>query len=140
MGIALGRDHDHPQMMKEALSQYLAAAKHCIGPGVGLDFAAAVLLFAIIDAIGSLIVNQVEVDVGGRRLLVTKTKRFRVLNTKYFGQSLNDDQIERILNHAADRGFVKDVVIVGERHRPQRRRRGGLQIRQKRDEEQYQER
>src|SRR5207249_3037335 len=85
-------------MMKEALSQYLAAAKHCIGPGVGLDFAAAVLLFAIIDAIGSLIVNQVEVDVGGRRLLVTKTKRFRVLNTKYFGQSLNDDQIERIHN------------------------------------------
>lgn len=107
--------HDTPSsMLKESLDETLEAAKYCVeytktdkkwgefATGGCLGYPAAILLFSIIDSIGSYFRKNDTIDIviDGKKEKINATgwEHFKILNSKYFNQSLSKDFIIKLYN------------------------------------------
>ena len=96
------------EMLSLTLSEYLEAARVCLeyqkderwpGPGC-LGFPAGLLLFSVVDAIGSYVRGSSEVfDIDGKQRPIKHTgkEHFFVLNgAEYYGQALSEREIDHL--------------------------------------------
>ncbi len=99
-------------MLKESLPELLYAAKFCakyrkdchvwgkFKTGGCLGFPAAILLFSIVDSIGSYFRGNknIEITIDSKPTLIkgTGSEHFKILNSKYFNQDLSGDCIEAL--------------------------------------------
>ena len=99
---------DLASMLRESLPQYLQAAKLLMatraipGPGV-LGYPAAVLLFSVIDAIGSFHRGDrgVQIRIDNTIRWIKKTSdHFLILNGSYFHQTYSKSLLDRIYGQA----------------------------------------
>lgn len=100
---------NHKSQIRESLPEYLHVAKYCVEyrkpavpgqrPGC-LGYPAAVMLFSIVDTIGSFYrgSNDLIIEIGGKRRSIRRDahQHFYVLNSEYYGQSLDEDTIEKL--------------------------------------------
>ena len=90
-------------MLRESLPEYLCVAGYCVafrkdsswigaGPDACLGYPAALMLFAIVDAIGSYhrADPNFRVTVDDKSVPIRKsgTQHFYILNSEYYGQAL----------------------------------------------------
>jgi hypothetical protein len=99
-------------MLRESLKEYLKVAEYCIqfrkgpeewgaaGAGGCYGYPAAVMLFCIVDAIGSYHRGRKEfkVLIDGKEKSIKNdgSQYFYVLNSKYYNQVLSKSDIERL--------------------------------------------
>lgn len=93
-------------MLKESLPEMLEAAKLCIDYRKTdwwcLGYPAAVLLFSIIDSIGSYFRKNdgFQIQIYGKKRSIQETEdHFRILNSKYFNQKLSDTNIKTLYDN-----------------------------------------
>ena len=113
--------HSTPaSMLKESLIESLEAAKFCIDyrktdekwgdfkTGGCLGYPGAILLFSIIDSIGSYfrknLLFKIDIDSDGWH-------HFKILNSKYFNQNLSQDFINAL--YAKFRSFLTHISVLG---------------------------
>ena len=90
---------DELSMVRESLSQYLELARLGIDRADVLGYAAATLLFAFVDAVGSYHRRHptFRVRLEGEELAINQPHdHLRILNSAYFGLDLTGDQINRL--------------------------------------------
>lgn len=101
-------------MLKESLDETLEAAKYCAeykkthfkwkpyDTGGCLGYPAGILLFSIIDTIGSYyrknITFQIEVDSNMQTINADGWEHFKILNSKYFNQKLSTNFLKALYN------------------------------------------
>ncbi|MEP7377886.1 MAG: hypothetical protein ABI675_31095 [Chitinophagaceae bacterium] len=101
-------------MLKESLDETLEAAKFCANykkndpkwglynTGGCLGYPSGILLFSIIDTIGSYFKKkasfQVTVDSKSQTINASGWEHFKILNSKYFNQSLSSDFLKALYN------------------------------------------
>jgi hypothetical protein len=99
-------------MLKESLDETLEAAKFCsdykktdqkwgdFATGGCLGYPAAILLFSIIDSIGSYFRKNDEIEIiidrKKDRINAAGWEHFKILNSKYFNQSLSSDFLKKL--------------------------------------------
>lgn len=103
--------HSTPaSMLKESLNELIKAAKYCVtykktdkswgrfATGGCLGFPGAIILFSIVDAIGSYYRRNKEfkIKIEGKERIINGNsyEHFFILNSKYFGQNLTEDFIK----------------------------------------------
>jgi hypothetical protein len=94
-------------LIKEAMIEYLAIAEHCIitakPTGGCYGYPTALILFAIVDAIGSFYRGNTSftISVDGKKKTIKNTgsQHYFILNSDYYGQSLSDQDIKRLFNY-----------------------------------------
>lgn len=94
-------------LIREALSEYLAIAEHCLTTGKPTGgcygFPTALLLFSIVDAIGSFYRgnNSFEISVDQRRRTIKGAgfQHYFILNSDYYGQTLSEKDIQRLYDY-----------------------------------------
>lgn len=108
--------HDIPaEMLKESLVETLDAAKYCsyykkvdkkwgkYATGGCLGYPSGILLFSIIDSIGSYYRKNKEfkITIDGKPETINADgwEHFKILNSKYFNQSLSLDFIKKLYSH-----------------------------------------
>lgn len=101
--------HSSPtSLIQEAMSEYLDIAHHCImnGKPTGgcFGFPAALLLFSVVDAIGSYYRgnNSFVVTIDGKSKSIDGdgNKHYRILNSpNYYKMALSEKDIERVYNY-----------------------------------------
>jgi hypothetical protein len=92
------------EILKVSLPEIIEAAKFCVNHrkknGGCLGYPAAILLFSIIDSIGSYFKenNNIKIIIDGKSNITIKkaSEHFRILNSKYFNQNLSARNIEKI--------------------------------------------
>lgn len=100
---------DTPSMLRESLQEYLKVAEYCVefrkdpnewGSGGCYGYPAAVMLFCIVDSIGSFHDGKLDfkVMIDGREKSIRNggSQYFYVLNSKYYQQSLSGSDIDRL--------------------------------------------
>ncbi len=107
--------HDTPSsMLKESLDEYLEVAKFCyeykkiddkwkpFNKGGCLGYPGGVILFSIIDSIGSYFRNnknfKMQIDAKEVSINSVGWEHFKILNSKYFNQNLSEDFIKVLYN------------------------------------------
>ena len=105
--------HETPSsMLKESLDESLEAAKFCIdykktdkkwgefSTGGCLGFPSAILLFSIIDSIGSYFRKNknFEINLNGKKVKINSKgwEHFKILNSKYFNQNLSAEYMKQL--------------------------------------------
>jgi hypothetical protein len=94
-------------LVEEALTEYLAIAEHCITTGKPTGgcygFPTALLLFSIVDAIGSFYRGNnsftIAVDQKKRTINGTGFQHYFVLNSEYYSQALTEKDIQRLYDY-----------------------------------------
>jgi hypothetical protein len=107
--------HETPSsMLKESLDETIEAARYCVDyrktdkkwgdlATCGcLGYPAAILLFSIIDSIGSYFRKNdiIEILIDGKkdRINAAGWEHFKILNSKYFNQTLSSDFMKKLYN------------------------------------------
>ena len=107
--------HETPSsMLKESLDETLEAAKYGVdykktdkkwgdfATGGCLGYPSAILLFSIIDSIGSYFRKNdtIEILIDGKknRINAAGWEHFKILNSKYFNQTLSSDFMKKLYN------------------------------------------
>jgi hypothetical protein len=107
--------HDTPaSMLKESLDELLEAARFCsdykktekkwgqFNTGGCLEYPAGILLFSLIDSIGSYYRKNKDflIDVDGKTQSINGDGwvHFKILNSKYFNQNLSSDFLKALYN------------------------------------------
>src|ERR1700731_758955 len=101
-------------MLKESLDESIEAARYCVyysktdqkgekfKTGGCLGYPAGILLFSVIDTIGSYFRkdNNVIIEIDGKKSAINATgwEHFKILNSKYFNQSLPSNYIKELYN------------------------------------------
>ncbi len=121
--------HETPaSMLKESLVESLAAAKYCsdyrktedkwgeFKTGGCLGYPSAILLFSIIDTIGSYFRKdksfKVTIDSKEQTIDSDGWQHFKILNSKYFNQNLSTDFIKAL--YLKFRSFLTHNSVLGE--------------------------
>ncbi len=94
-------------LIQEAMTEYLAIAEHCIMTGKPTGgcygFPTALLLFSIVDAIGSFYRGNTSftiiVDGKKRTIKGTAFQHYFILNSDYYGQALSEKDIQRLYDY-----------------------------------------
>jgi len=102
-------------MLEESLEELLEASKYCVEysksspqwddyrKGGCLGFPSGILLFSIIDSIGSYFRKNkdFEVMVDGKSTIINHSgwEHFKILNSKYFNQDLSADFLKTLYHH-----------------------------------------
>jgi len=94
-------------LIHEAMNEYLNIAHHCIMTGKPAGgcygFPAALLLFSIVDTIGSYYRGNANfsVKIDGKDLKVDGDgkKHYRILNSSFYNQNLSLKDIEKVYNY-----------------------------------------
>jgi hypothetical protein len=101
-------------LLRESVSEYIYIADYCVsfikdsqrGPqqtGGCLGYPAAVMLFSIIDVIGSFHRQDLKciVNVDGKNTIIRKGgfQHFYILNSPYYGQSLGEQTIRKLYDN-----------------------------------------
>ncbi len=94
-------------LIREALTEYLAIAEHCISTGKPTGgcygFPTALLLFSIVDTIGSFHRGNnsfsIVVDQKPRIIKAAGFQHYFILNSEYYGQTLTEKDIQRIYDY-----------------------------------------
>jgi hypothetical protein len=105
--MAMHRNED--SMLRESIYETLHLARYGItyrkldqswapyNTGGCLGYPSAMLLFSVIDAIGSRFKNKLAIPIDGQSVTITKTdEHFRIINSKYFEQNLSGKDIKTI--------------------------------------------
>ena len=127
-------EHDTPlSMLNESLPEMINVAQYCVSTkkithnwgqyntGGCLGYPGAIILFSIIDSMGSYLRknHNFKVPIDGSDKIIKKSgyQHFYILNSKYFNQKLGEDFIKRIydglrsrLVHNAIMG--KDITMI----------------------------
>jgi hypothetical protein len=105
----------HSSMLKESLDETLEAAKYCVeykkldnkwgkfATGGCLGYPGAILLFSLIDSIGSYFRKDktFEVIIDGKNEIINAAgwEHFKILNSKYFDQKLSAVFMHKLYNN-----------------------------------------
>lgn len=105
----MGIHRDLPSLIRESLPEYLEVAEYCVttekpappGRRAGCyGYPAAVMLFSIVDTIGSFYKGRsdLKIEISGKPMRITRDgdQHFYVLNSEYYGQSLDQRTIEKL--------------------------------------------
>ena len=120
--------HDTPiSMIKESLPEFLKAAKFCVDykkidaewkpndTGGCLGFPGAVLLFSVVDSIGSYFRKDkaFKVNLNGKLTSINSDgyQHLFILNSKYFNQSLSEEYIKVL--YAKFRSYLTHNNVLG---------------------------
>lgn len=107
--------HETPSsMLKESLDETLEAAKYCVdyrktdkkwgdfATGGCLGYPAAILLFSVIDSIGSYFRKndaiEILIDSKKDKINAAGWEHFKILNSKYFNQTLSAEFMKKLYN------------------------------------------
>jgi hypothetical protein len=100
-------------MAVEAIQEYLAASEKCLefrkSDGGCLGYPATLLLFCVVNALGTYLVGD-EVVIEGRKQKITSGEPFRVLNHPCFGLSFREREIKK-LEHAYRNKLAHAAII-----------------------------
>ncbi len=105
--------HDIPaSMLKESLDESLEAARYCVSyikkdgkwgqfaTGGCLGYPGAILLFSIVDTIGSYFRKNPDfkITIDGKEEIINAegAEHFKILNSKYFNQTLSSEFIKKL--------------------------------------------
>jgi len=92
---------DIKSLLRESLPQYLKVAECCVSRQFG--YPAAILLFSIIDTIGSYYRNNTNftiiIDGKSRQIKKDGIQHFYVLNSDYYGLNITEKQIKKIYDN-----------------------------------------
>jgi hypothetical protein len=108
--------HDAPSsMLKESLDETLEAAKYCVeykkldikwgefATGGCLGYPGAILLFSLIDSIGSYFRKdksiEILIDWKNEKINAAGWEHFKILNSKYFDQKLSAEFMHKLYNN-----------------------------------------
>ncbi len=94
-------------LIQEAMIEYLAIADHCImtakPTGGCYGFPTALLLFSIVDTIGSFYRGNtsLNISVEGKKKAIRGTgfQHYFILNSDYYGQALSEKDIQRLYDY-----------------------------------------
>lgn len=120
--------HDTPNsMLKESLKEILEAARFCseyrkkddkwenFKTGGCLGYPSAILLFSIIDSIGSYFRkdNDFKIEIEGKQERIDSDgwQHFKILNSKYFNQNLDSDFLKIL--YSKFRSFLTHNSVLG---------------------------
>lgn len=118
-------------MLKESLIENLEAAKYCVyyrktdekwgefKTGGCLGFPSAIILFSIVDTIGSYFRRndqfKIKIDNEEHSINSDGWEHFKILNSKYFGQSLSLDFIKAL--YSKFRNYTTHNSVLGKNTR-----------------------
>ena len=106
-------------MIKESLPEFLNAAKFCLEfrkkDGGCLGYSCALLLFSVIDSIGSYFRgnSQFEINIDYQATKINKDgwEHFKILNSNYFKQNLSENFIRKL--YSSYRSFLSHNAVLG---------------------------
>lgn len=105
---------DLKSLLSESVQEYLAVAKYCVAyrkdrhwgedqVGGCFGYPAAVMLFSIVDTIGSFHRGRVDVkiEIDGKSTLIRKDgfQHFFILNSEYYGQRIDEKTIKKLYDN-----------------------------------------
>jgi hypothetical protein len=119
--------HDIPaSMLKESLDESLVAAKYCVtykkvdiqwgqfATGGCLGYPGAVLLFSIVDTIGSYFRKnpdfKITIDGKEEKINADGWEHFKILNSRYFSQTLSAEFIKKLYSNFRSRLIHNSIL------------------------------